>query len=128
MNKLTIVGSIAVLAIAITGCNKADTAAEVRRDVADAQADKSVAVAAARTDRMDDVNKQQQDVNAAQRDVNEAASKGNYDVALAKAEGDYNIAKQSCEALAGTAQVNCKDQAEVNYTAAKLSADRLKPM
>ena len=127
MNALLSIGSMVILGAVFAGCNKAETTAEVQSDVAEAQATRSENVAEARRDGADEISQQQQDLNAQRRDVNEAAADRNYDVAIAKAEGDHKVATEACEALAGSAQTNCKDQADAMLKSEKSRAETLKP-
>lgn len=94
-------GAIALLSIA--GCNRAESPAEVARDVTSAQQDRAEEVADAR-----------QDVNQESRDV-----------AIARAEGDHKITIEQCEALAGDAQKACKDQADAALASAKANIDAM---
>ena len=50
MNKLLTVGSLIMLSIVATACNKAEDTAEVQHDVQKAQADRAENVAEARKD------------------------------------------------------------------------------
>jgi CCR4-NOT transcriptional regulation complex NOT5 subunit len=127
MNRVITIGSMLILGIATSACNTPNPPATVQRDVSKAEADRTANVANARQDGAQAVQRQQKDVDAERRDVSDAQATENYNVALAKADGDYKVAVASCDALAGTAQVNCKDQAEAVLKSDKASAELLKP-
>jgi len=117
--------AVVAAAFLLTACNKkAETQAEVQRDVAKAQADGQRDVADARADAQEanaDADKQVADAIAdhdekavAQEahDANETADKGKSKIMLAQAEADHKVAVEKCEALSGPAQKDCKDNAD----------------
>ena len=120
MNKLSLIGSLVLLGVAASGCNKPQSAADVNHEVAVAQADKNKEVADARSDQARNVDEKMQDANT-------ASAKGDYTVAIAKADGNYKIAKEACSALSGSEQSSCKERAELDLKAAKAHAEELQP-
>jgi hypothetical protein len=91
---------IAGAAIALLGaCQQAESPAEVRDDVADAQQD-------------------------AREENTQVQTDAYEDTAMTKAEGEHKIAIERCEALAGDEQQLCKDQADAALEAAKQAADQ----
>jgi len=127
MNKVIAVGSMITFGVLAAGCNSADTSAEVREDVAEAQAERAENVAEARNDGAQAIERQQRDVTAERRDVQIATATRNYEVAVSKADGDYRIATQACEALTGTDQASCKDEADAILKVETARAELLKP-
>ena len=127
MNRFLTIGSMLVLGVAATACNRANPPATVQRDVSKAEADRTAGVANARQDGAQAVQRQQKDVDAERRDVSDAQATEDYKVAMAKADGDYKVATASCDAMSGSAQANCKDQAEAVLKSDKARAELLKP-
>ena len=127
MKRLITIGSMIMLAAAAAACDRAEPIADVRRDVATAEAERSDSVAEARNDGAQAIQQERQDVSAERDDVRDARATRNYEVAVAKAEGDYKIATEACDALSGSAQVNCKDQAEAALKSDQTRAELLKP-
>jgi outer membrane murein-binding lipoprotein Lpp len=115
-----------VAALALAGCNKAESpdkvasdvakatvAAEKKDDRAEQQAEKTDA--AVTNDLAKDVDK------ANDKEVRTAA-----DDAVTQAEGENKIALAKCEALAGDAQKQCKNQANAELDMVKQRAKALK--
>jgi outer membrane murein-binding lipoprotein Lpp len=115
-----------VAALALAGCNKAEspdkvasdvakatTAAEKKDERAEQQAEKTDA--AVTNDLAKDVDK------ANDKEVRTAA-----DDAVTQAEGENKIALAKCEALAGDAQKQCKNQANAELDMVKQRAKALK--
>jgi hypothetical protein len=125
--RLITVRSMIMLAAAAAACDSADPIADVRRDVATAEAARSNNVAEARSDGAQTIQQERQDVSAERDDVRNARATRNYEVVVAKAEGDYEIAAEACDALSGNAQVDCKDQAEAALKSDKTRAELLNP-
>lgn len=91
---------IAGACIALLGaCQQAETPAEVRDDVADAQVE-------------------------AQQDLSQTQAEASEETATTRAHGEHKIATERCEALAGDEQQLCKDQADAAFEAAKKAADQ----
>ena len=95
--KTTLIAATAALLLA--ACNQAESPAEVREDVADAQ------------------QEAREDVSQVQADAYE-------DVGYAQAEADHKVAMERCEALEGDEQKLCKDQADLALDTAKQQADQ----
>jgi hypothetical protein len=106
-----IAAAVLGLVLGAAGCNRQESAKEVREDVADARQDANEKVA-----------DQQADVIAAADGSVEDRAEADYDVAIAQADGDRKVAAEACEALSGDAQANCKKQAEQSYDSAKALA------
>jgi hypothetical protein len=126
MNRF-IVGSLIALGTMTSACNSADTAAEVQRDVADAQDARSDNVTEARRDGADAIQREQRDVTAERRDLEDATATRNYEVALSEAEGNLEVATQACEAMSGSEQTACKERADSVFETATARAEQLKP-
>ncbi len=120
MNRIIIIGAMAVLGAMAAGCDSPSPAPKVQQKVADARTQRSNDVADARREGT-------AEVNAQQRDVSEAKSERSYEVALAKAEGDYKVAVEGCKALAGNEQADCKNRAADTLKSDKSRAGLLKP-
>jgi hypothetical protein len=126
--------ALAVAAFVVVGCNKAETPAEVARDVEKARADGQRDVADARADVQQanaDADKQvadaigdhdPDDITRQARDANETFDKGRSKIVIAQAEADHEVAVQKCEALANSAQKDCKDNADKALNQAKEAA------
>ena len=122
---LKAVCAVVAAAFLLTACNKkAETQAEVQRDVAKAQAEGQRDVADARADVQEanaDADKQvadaiadhdEEDVAREAHDANETADKGKSKIMIAQAEADHKVAVEKCDALTGPAQRECKDNAD----------------
>ncbi|HMN46942.1 MAG TPA: hypothetical protein PKE27_20365 [Povalibacter sp.] len=121
--------------IAIAGCNKAESPAEVQHDVADARADAQRDVSEAQADARENMADAQKDVADAQADhdsgeladaagdASETAARGDFKVAVAQAEANHKVATEKCEALSGSAQTDCKERADADLDAAKKQAE-----
>src|SRR5262245_39202407 len=108
--------AIAVAAFVMAGCNKAESPAEVARDVEKAKAEGQRDVADARADVQQanaDADKQvadaisdhdQDDVAKQAHDANETFDEGKSKIVVAQAEADHKVAVQKCEGLEGSAQ------------------------
>ena len=131
---LKVLCAVAAAAFILTACNKSETPAEVARDVEKAQAEGQRDVADARADVQQsnaDADKQVADAIAdhdndevAQQahDANEAYDKGKSKIMIAQAEADHKVAVEKCDALAGSAQKDCKDNADRALDQAKQTA------
>lgn len=133
--RLNVLWMIAAAGLAIAGCNKAESPAEVRHDVADAGAEGQRDVADAQADARENLADAQKDVADAQKDgdVNDtmdqaqqasaAAARGDFKVAMAQAEANHKVAVEKCETLTGDAQQSCKDRADSELDMAKKEAE-----
>jgi hypothetical protein len=126
---------IAIAGAALCGCNKAESPADVRQDVAEATAEGNKDVADARADAQKDVIDAQTDVTKAvaehqvadaineAQEADEVAAKGDAKIQLAQAEAAHRVEIEKCEALTGDARKHCKDSADANLDAAKEHAE-----
>ena len=131
---LKVLCALAVAAFVMTACNKAETPAEVARDVEKARAEGQRDVADARADAQQagaDADKQvadaiadhdDDDVAKQAHDANEAFDQGKSKIVIAQAEADHKVAVEKCDALAGSAQKDCKDNADRALDQAKQTA------
>jgi outer membrane murein-binding lipoprotein Lpp len=116
----------ALAALALAGCNKAESPDKVASDVAKATAaaDKKDERAEQQAEKTDATvtNDLSKDVDKANdKEVRTAA-----DDAVTQAEGANKIALAKCEALGGDAQKQCKDQANAELDMVKQRAKALK--
>ena len=125
--KLLSIPAIALLAV--VGCSRAESPAEVREDVSEARTEAAKDVNEAREDQMETIENRQHDiadeahdVTDEARDAMDAEHETAYDVAVAKAEGEAKVAKEQCEAMSGDAQEACKERADANLNLAKANA------
>ena len=95
------------IAIALCGCNNA-------------QSPNAVASEVAKTEQKADAK-----VDDKLKDLNNKDAKGVYDVTMTAVEGDHKVALEQCNALSGAAQKDCKDKADADYdlTKARAKAD-----
>jgi hypothetical protein len=126
--------ALVAAAFLLTACNKAETPAEVQRDVAKAQAEGQRDVADARADAKEanaDADKNVADAIADRdaddvadqaHDANETADKGQSNIRIAQAEAAHRVAVEKCDALTGAAQKECKDDADKTLDQAKDAA------
>ena len=131
---LKVLCTLAVAAFVMTACNKAETPAEVARDVEKAQAEGQRDVADARADAQQanaDADKQVadaiadhdgDDVSKQAHDANETFDEGKSKIVIAQAEADHKVAVQKCEGLESSAQKDCKDRADKTLDVAKQTA------
>lgn len=131
---LKVLGAVAAATLFLAACNKADTPAEVARDVEKAQADGQRDVADARADVAQanaDADKQvadaiadhdEDEVAKQAHDANETFDEGKSKIVIAQAEADHQVAVQKCEGLEGSAQRDCKDKADRALDQVKESA------
>jgi hypothetical protein len=101
----------------VTGCNRAESPAEVREDVAEAQRDGTEQVAEAR----EDLARDRADTGEV---FNESSAENRYELQVAKADADRKVALEQCETLSGSAQEACKELAEEKYELRKAEAER----
>jgi hypothetical protein len=132
--RLEVVCALAAAVFALSACNKAETPAEVQRDVAKAQAEGKRDVADARADATEaqaDADRKvanaitdhdANDVAKEAHDANEAYDKGKQKIVIAQAEADHKVAVEKCDALEGSQQRQCKDEADKTLAQAKEAA------
>ena len=134
--KASVFWIVAAAGLALVGCNKAQSPAEVQHDVTEARADAQRDVADAQADARENNADATKDVADAQADhdaddtadqaqqASETAAKGDYKVAVAQAEATHKVASAKCESLSGDAQRDCKDRADRDLYAAKRVAEQ----
>lgn len=110
-SSLSLMLSSTLLFGVLVGCNKAESPAEVRQDVAEARQDAAENVATA-----------QQNVAQDLSQTTETLAEGTRELSFTVAEGEYKIAVEKCEALGGDSQQACKERAEAALNLAKATA------
>lgn len=105
MNHATKILTGLFLAATLGACGN-ESRMETQKDVAEAKTEAAV-------DNME-----------AQREAAKEAAKTAYDLALVEADGAYKVQIERCEALEGEAQDSCKQTAEADLKAAKVSAEQ----
>jgi hypothetical protein len=112
-------GCIGVLLMA---CNNAKSPDAVAKDVASAEQKGAAEVAKSEEAATKDLDKAAARVDDKVVTFNNQAAQDAYNIAVAKADADRRVTEANCNGLAGSAQKNCKDQAEADYSAAKADA------
>ena len=107
---------LAVLLL-VSGCNRTESPAEVREDVAEAQREGAEQVAEARAD----LARDRADTGQA---FDESTAENRYELQVTKADADRKVALEQCEALSGSPQEACKELAEEKYELRKAEAER----
>lgn len=117
-----------LLGLMLSGCNRPESAAETRADVAEAQTEGRKDVAEERKEAADSTMGARQDVMDAQRDVNQAEvelnrelAEGNREITFAQAQAAHSVAIEKCEALTGEMRDACKKEADEALDRAKAS-------
>jgi hypothetical protein len=121
MKTILIVATLAVT-FGLVACQKHETPAENRADVAAARSEASKDVAEARKDADAKVADASRTQAADQANVGHEVSKADEDVALAEANGAYKVAIAKCDAMMGDARSTCKRQADADLEVAKARA------
>lgn len=113
----------------LSGCDRPESAADTRADVAEAQSDGREDVADAREDAAESRTDARKDVMDAQQDVNQAAvelsresADGNREVAFAQAQAAHGVAIEKCDASTGDMRDACKKEADEALERAKTQA------
>jgi len=112
----------AIALLALGGCNKAQSPADVQRDVAGAvnsAAEKNTQAGEKQADVATSVNK---DLGEATRAADTKTADASADAAITRAEGNHKVATAKCESMAGDAQKACKDEADAALELAKAKA------
>jgi hypothetical protein len=130
MKSAIIFAVLAAASLSLTACNQAKSPDQVQEDVAKATSD------AADKSGKADAARQQAEVQATDqlaKDKEAAAAKAAdtsvsavADAAVVDAEGETKIALAKCQALEGSAQRQCKDDANAHLKAVKDRADTAK--
>src|SRR5580658_6248875 len=113
---------VAVAALALAGCNQSKSPEEVAKDVAKAEQKANNEVAKSEEHAQSALDKSYEKVNDQEVKFNNDAAHEAYNVAVAKADGNRKVALATCESQSGSAQKECKDQAEADYKAARADA------
>lgn len=117
---------MAMALLALGGCNKAQSPAEVQRDVASAAksaAENNTQANEKQADVAASVNK---DLGAATQNADTKTADASADAAVTRAEGNHKVATAKCESMAGDAQKACKDEADAALEMAKAKAKATK--
>ena len=112
-----------VALLALGGCNKAQSPADVQHDVtsaANTAAEKNAQAGEKQAAVATTVNK---DVGEAAQKAEATTADAAADAAVTQAEGRHNVATAKCESLAGDAQKACKDVADAALEMAKAKAN-----
>ena len=130
MKSAIVCAVIAAASLGLTACNQAKSPEQVQEDVAKATADAADKSAKADAERKqaeaqatDQLAKDKDAAAAKAADTSVAAVA---DSAVADAEGETKIALAKCQALEGSAQRQCKDDANAHLKAVKDRADAAK--
>jgi hypothetical protein len=117
----------AIALLALGGCNKAQSPADVQRDVAGAvnsAAEKNTQAGEKQAEVATSVNK---DLGEAVQAADTKTADASADAAITRAEGNHKVATAKCESMAGDAQKACKDEADAALELAKAKAKATKP-
>ncbi len=117
---------VAVLALGVSGCNKAESPEKVQRDVAKAT-DSAAEKDARAADKLASTDASAtNDVAKAEARADEKTTDAAGDAVITQAEGDHKVALAQCEALSGQAQKDCRKQADDQLDAVKAKVKDLK--
>ena len=123
MNQRVTTGLLALsVLLALSGCNRQHSAADVHKDTAAAEQKAAENTGEAEDKAEKRIASARGDVRDEQRDMQHTAAVENEKVADTQAEGAYKVALARCESLSGSTQKSCKDQADADYQAAKADA------
>lgn len=115
-----------ILALGLSGCNKAESPDKVQHDVAKAT-DSAAEKDANATDKLAKADAAgSQDVANAQAKADEKTTDAAGDAVITQAEGDHKVALAQCESLSGQPQKDCKKQADDQLDAVKAKVKQLK--
>jgi hypothetical protein len=103
----------ALTLLALAGCNKAQSPADVQHDVSTAQAGATQAEVTTAANK---------DLGAATQKADSKVADAATDAAVTMAEGKHKVAVARCESLAGDAQKACRDEADAALELAKAKA------
>ena len=113
ISKLLLVTMLGALTLA--ACDKKETTAETRSDVADAAAKGAENVAEAKNDAAE-----------VKQEAAEEVAEANADVELTAAKAAYKVEIERCEAQTGNMRDSCKNMAKATLDAAQARADAKK--
>jgi regulator of protease activity HflC (stomatin/prohibitin superfamily) len=126
MRALTLSMFVSILALGLSGCNKAESPEKVQHDVGkatDSAAEKDAQAAdrLARTEASAN-----NDVATAEARADKKTTDAAGDAIISQAEGDHKVALAQCEALSGHAQQDCRKQADDQLDEVKAKVKQLK--
>ena len=108
--------------LVLAGCNKSKSPEDVAKDVAKAEQKANNEVTKSEERAQGALDKSYAKVNDQEIKFNNDAAHQAYNVAIAKADGNRKVALATCESQSGSAQKDCKDQAEADYKTARADA------
>lgn len=114
--------SICLLSLTTSGCDRSETQAETRADVAKAQSEGAKEVAEERREAAESRTDEQKDVNQASAALARETAEGNREVALAEANAAHKVGIEKCEAMTADMRSACKKQADADLDRAKAQA------
>ena len=116
----------ALTLLALAGCNKAQTPAEVQHDVSTASTSAAENNAQAGATQADVTTAANKDLGAAAQKADSKVADAAADTAVTQAEGKHKVATAKCESMAGDAQKACKDEADAALDMAKAKAKSMR--
>jgi hypothetical protein len=126
MNRLTLVSVMASVLLSLSACNRAASPEKVQQDVAKASeaAAESDAKATEKLAAAD--NAADHDMANAEQKADSKAADAAVSAIITEAEGDRKVAYAKCESLAGTAQRDCRRNADAEFETVKAKIKALK--
>lgn len=122
--KAILLAAVLTTLVGVVACNKAETPAETRADVATARTEASKDVAEVRKDANATIADASHDQAVANATASHDVSKADESVALAEAKAAHKIAIVKCETLAGDARAVCKRKADADLESANAIASQ----
>jgi hypothetical protein len=117
---------VAILALGVSGCNRAESPEKVQHDVGKAT-DSAAEKDARATDRLAQTDASaSRDVATAEARADKKTSDAADDAIITAAEGDHKVALAHCESLSGQAQTDCRTQADEQLDAVKARVKQAK--
>jgi hypothetical protein len=113
---------LAMLALALSGCNQSKSPQDVAKDVTSAEQQAGTEIAKSEEHAQSSLDKAAGKVDDQLVNFSNDAAKQAYEVAIAKADGTRKVSLAGCEAQSGDPQKLCKEQAETDYKAALADA------
>lgn len=126
MHRAVAFAVIAAMAIALSACDHAKSAAQVAHDTAAAEHTSATNTAKIQQKADARIASAQGDVRDEQRDLAHVDAVEGQKIADTQAEGEYKVALARCEGLSGATQKSCTQQAEADYDVAKARAKQAK--
>jgi hypothetical protein len=122
MKTATTLIASAIVLFAISGCNKAQSPAEVHDATAAATATAAHDNARASEDQAEAAASANKDVDAVNRSTDKKMASADSKAAVTEAEGKHKIAMAKCKALSGDLQSACEKEADSTLSMAKARA------